>query len=328
MSKHALITVKAIFITFLMLLSLQQGIAAQTPPGDEADKMGNEINLYLQQRKVDPVKTGKRALRVLVTYNATNYFIVEGKQAGLEYDLMHNFERFLNKGLPADRKSHLIFIARPFEQLIPSLLNGEGDIIAAGMTITPERSTKVAFTNPYRTNISEVVVRNRKAAIVEDAFGLAGKTINVISGSSYVTSLKHLNQELKKNKKASVKIAQADKHLVSEDLLQMVNAGIYDYTVVDSHIAEIWSHVLEDIVVETGASVSTGSQLAWAVRKDNTELKNKLNIFLKTHKQGTETGNVLFNRYYKKTKWISNPVNDNTLKRLHEYQKAFMKYGE
>ena len=317
---------QGILIVAAMSIPMHQGLTAQ--PATNAGSMGNEAALILQKRTVDPIKAGKRAIRVLVTYNATNYFVAEGKQAGLEYELMANFERFLNKGIAADKKNHLIFIALPFEDLIPALLRGEGDIIAAGMTITSQRSAKVAFTNPYRANISEVVVRNSKTDNVEEAFDLAGKVVHVISGSSYVTSLQNLNKELKQNRKPAVKIVQTDKHLVSEDLLQMVNAGILDYTIVDSHIANLWSKVLEDIIVEEGASVSAGSQLGWAVRKNNTALKNKLNIFLKTHKQGTETGNVLFNRYYKKTKWITNPVSELTIKRLHKYQQSFMKYGK
>ena len=39
-------------------------------------------------------------------------------------------------------------------------------------------------------------------------------------------------------------------------------------------------------------------------------------------------GNVLFNRYYKHTKWINNPVSDSSMKRLHDYQKSFIKYGQ
>ena len=38
-------------------------------------------------------------------------------------------------------------------------------------------------------------------------------------------------------------------------------------------------------------------------------------------------GNVIFNRYYKNTKWISNPVSDKSMERFQEYQKSFMKYG-
>ena len=89
---------------------------------------------------------------------------------------MHSFENYLNKGLTADKKIHLIFIALPFEQLIPALLSGQGDVIAAGMTITPERKKKVVFTNPYRTNISEIVVRSKTAQEIDRCPGLIWQT--------------------------------------------------------------------------------------------------------------------------------------------------------
>ncbi|MEA1889657.1 MAG: lytic transglycosylase F [Pseudomonadota bacterium] len=290
--------------------------------------MGKESELILQKRTVDPIRAGKRAIRVLVNYNATNYFLIGGKQAGLEYEMMRSFETYLNKGLKAEKKYHLFFIAQPFDQLIPALLSGKGDIIAAGMTITDVRSKKVEFTTPYRANIAELLVRHKDAEKPLTAAQLAGKTVYVVKGSSYYTHLKHLSDELQQENKPAINIIEADENLASEDLLQMVNAGIYQYTIVDSHIAELWSHTLKNIVPETSAAISAGSQIAWAVRKDNDDLAYKLNLFLRGYKQGTKHGNILFNRYYKNTKWIDNPVKDGAIKRLHEYQKSFMKYGK
>jgi membrane-bound lytic murein transglycosylase MltF len=314
-------------VVVILLSFLQPNFSTKAATVEENLIMGEEIKGVLENRKVDPIKTGKRSIRVLVNYNATNYFIVKGKQAGLEYELMHSFENYLNKGLTADKKIHLIFIALPFEQLIPALLSGQGDVIAAGMTITPERKKKVVFTNPYRTNISEIVVRSKTAQEIDRAQDLSGKLVHVVRGSSYFSNLQRLNSELKKQNKPLAEIVQADKSLASEDILQMLNAGIYHYTVVDSHIADIWSKVLDNIVPETGAAINTGSQIAWAVRKSDKDLLYKLNIFLKKYKQGTKSGNILFNRYYKNTKWITNPVSDSALKRLHKYQQSFIKYG-
>ena len=318
----------ALTAAFILFISSPLAYAAQAASAAKNGEMGDEVDLVLNKRKVDPIRAGKRAIRVLVNYNATNYFIVKGKQAGLEYELMNSFENHLNEGLSADKKHHLFFIPLPFDQLIPALLSGEGDIIAAGMTITPERSKNVAFSNPYRTNISEIVVRNKKAHKIDHAMELTGRTVHVVKGSSYYTHLKHLNAQLKKESKQAINIVEADESLVSEDLLQMVNAGIYQYIVVDSHIANIWSQVLDDIVLEEGAAISTGSQIAWAVRKNEKDVLYKLNLFLKKYKQGTKTGNILFNRYYKNTKWITNPVSSHSLERLHEYQKSFIKYGK
>jgi len=311
------------FFCLFLLLSTQPVFANQ----DKDTLMGSEADILLQKRFGDPIKEGRRVLRVLVSYNATNYFILKGRQAGLEFELMNSFEKDLNKNRTADKKVHLFYIALPFDQLIPALLDGRGDVIAAGMTITPERSNKVLFSKPYRTGISEVTVRNRTAEKLTNSQQLSGKTVAVVKGSSYVTHLNDLNDLFKREKKPLVKIIEADKSLTSEDILQMVNAGIYKYTIVDSHIASLWSQVLDNITVDTGATISTGSEIAWAMRKSDSAFKFKLNTFLQKNKQGTLTGNVLFNRYYKNTRWIKNPVDTETMKRFQDYQKSFIKYG-
>jgi len=111
-----------VVVALIFFSSFNQAYTATTASAEKNTTMGEETDLILQTRKVDPIKTGKRTIRVLVNYNATNYFIVEGKQAGLEYELMHSFENYLNKGRTADKKVHMIFIAMPFEQLIFFLL--------------------------------------------------------------------------------------------------------------------------------------------------------------------------------------------------------------
>jgi hypothetical protein len=106
-------------ISLFLLLSFQSIFASQEV-NDNSSLMGNEANILLQKRLVDPIKTGKRTIRILVSYNATNYFIIKGKQAGLEYELMNSFEKYLNKGRSAEKKVHFIFISLPFDQLIPA----------------------------------------------------------------------------------------------------------------------------------------------------------------------------------------------------------------
>jgi membrane-bound lytic murein transglycosylase MltF len=171
-------------------------------------------------------------------------------------------------------------------------------------------------------------VRHAKARAVADTRDLAGSEVYVVKGSSYVQHLEKLNELLKKQGLKKIKIVEADKHLQSEDLLQMVNAGIYQYTVIDEPIAKLWSEMLDDIVLQPEVVINRGGQIAWAVRKDNKQLLEKLNRFADQYRQGTLHGNILLKRYYEETRWIDNPVADDTLERLHRYQKSFMKYGE
>ena len=82
----------------------------------------------------------------------------------------------------------------------------------------------------------------------------------------------------------------------------MVNAGIYELIVVDSHIAEIWSKVLKNLILREDLVIKSGGNIAWAIRKENPQLLASLNDFVKEHGQGKELGNVLISRYFKDTK--------------------------
>jgi len=53
-------------------------------------------------------------------------------------------------------------ISMDFDALIPALQQGKIDVIAAGMTITPEREKVVAFTIPYWEVDQAVIVSKKK----------------------------------------------------------------------------------------------------------------------------------------------------------------------
>ncbi|MEN8132301.1 MAG: transporter substrate-binding domain-containing protein [Pseudomonadota bacterium] len=293
----------------------------------QQDLLGNSIRLPPDVS--DPIENNKRIIRVLVSYNDTDYFVVNGKQRGLEYELMTTFEKFLNKGsVSAEKRRGLVFISVPFDQLIPGLLEGKGDIAAAGLTVTEERKKHVAFSNPYRSQIKEIVVKSKHAPPLSTIEDLSGKWVYVVSGSSYTTHLKALNEKLSNKGMARVKIIEMDPNLEAEDILQMVNAGVYTYTVVDNHIAELWSQMLSNIQPQDHIAINQGGEIAWAVRKYNPQLLKELNGFVDKHKQGTLLGNILFKRYYENTHWIENPLSKESRSKNIRYMPLFKKYGK
>ena len=267
-------------------------------------------------------------IRVLVTYKKTEYFVVNGQQRGFEYELMEQYERAVNKEVEKDQLPlHLVYIPVPFENLIPSLLEGRGDIVAAGLTITPDRQKQVAFTTPYVRDVSEVVVTHKSNKSIRSIDDLSGRIVYVLSGSSYVQHLTKLNEEFKANGRPPVYIVESDPYLATEDILELVNAGIVDVTVADNHIATLWANVLPDIAVHEDIAVNTSGEIAWAVRKNNPELLESLSEFIRTHRKGTKIGNVLFKRYYENTRWIQNPLSKSSQDRLEKYRALFQKYA-
>ena len=275
------------------------------------------------------IQQKRRGVRVLVSYSKTNFFVARGRPRGFEYELLHEYERVINREVGKKGiKTKVVFVAVPFDQLIPALLEGRGDIAAAGLTITPEREELVAFTNPYLINVKEIIVTSKKAGDLKTSGDLAGRRVHVVSGSSYVEHLERLNQELMKKGLRSIDIVQVDKNLEAEDVLEMVHAGIFEVTVVDHHIAELWSSVLTTLVLRRDIVINSGGTIAWAVRKENPQLLASLNEFVRKHRQGTLLGNILLKRYYKNTKWVRNPLTVSERQKLEELKSLFQKYGK
>jgi membrane-bound lytic murein transglycosylase MltF len=277
---------------------------------------------------LDKTLTQRRFIRALVSYNQTNFFIDQGTPRGIEYELLKRYESYLNENRKADDlKIKIVFTVLPFDSLLPALIEGQGDIAAAGLTVTDERRRKVAFTHPYLTDISEVLVAGRRVDDIRSLQDLYGRTIHVLSGSSYVTHLTRLNRLSTRRWKPPISIVQVDPHLEEEDILQMIHAGIVDLTVVDSHIADIWSRVLDGIQVRSDIVINRGGRIAWAVRKNNPRLLASLNDFLETHRQGTFFLNLLIERYYQDTRWVRNPLLGAKRKKFEQLMDLFQKYA-
>ncbi len=75
-------------------------------------------------------------------------------------------------------------------------------MIAAMVTVTPEREKLVAFSTPTRTNVSEVVVTGPGAPPIATVDDLAGHEVFVRKGGIYEESLVKLNADLKAARQA------------------------------------------------------------------------------------------------------------------------------
>ena len=128
----------------------------------------------------------RRVIRVAVTFNRTHYFIDKGQQRGLTYESMKSFEDDLNADLKTGNlKVHVAAVPLSRDQLASALLNGKVDLVAAMLTVTPERRALAAFSEPTRTNVSEVVVTGPGAPPIATLDDLAGQEVFVREQSVY-----------------------------------------------------------------------------------------------------------------------------------------------
>ncbi|NDV20665.1 transporter substrate-binding domain-containing protein [Pseudodesulfovibrio sp. JC047] len=267
-----------------------------------------------------------RPVRVLVSYNQTNFFVSQGVMRGLEVDLMNAYSRYLAKQSPG-KKVRMVFLAVPFSQLIPSLLDGRGDVVAAGMTMTRDRQKIVAFSSPYRKDIQEIVVGGYRSPLVSSLDDLAGKRVHAMAGSSYVEHLQRVSKDLEARGLSAIDVVETDPDLVTEDLLEMVSRGLIEYVVAENQLAEIWKKTMPGLRLFYEAVLHEGGDLAWAVRPGNTELKASLDGFAKTVRQGTLKGNMFYKRYLVNEQHVLNFKNPLEQGRLHPMAELFRKYA-
>lgn len=295
------------------------------------ETLSSEKNIYIKTYSEDFNALKKRKkIRALVNYSRTDFFFTKnGTPKGLQVDLLTEYEKQINK----DIKNHsdhirIQYIPTTFDRLIPDLLEGKGDIISAFLTLTPEREKKINFISGKRLSVQELLVSHKSITDIESVEDLSGRQLYVLKGSSYIEHLKELNRVFKEKKLAAIQIIEADSHLTAEDILELVNSGIVKLTIIDDFQAKIWANVLSDIRVIDSIAIKSGTHIGWGIRKNNPQLEESLNIFLKKVKKGTYLGNMLFKRYYKKDKWIKNPNVVKERKKLLSFLKIFKKYGE
>jgi len=313
------------FSLLILMALFSTNLSAQTSQSQSID---NRINQTFIGDL--PEIRERRILRVLVSYNRTNFFHTDKGERGLEHDLMIEYERYLNRGPRKERyKTHIVFLTKPFNQLLESLVNGEGDIIASGFSITPERKALVDFTDPYINNVNEILISHKNAPAIERFEQLAGRKIVVVANSSYVINLQRINLALGGLGLEPLEIIHADELLEAEDILEMVNAGLFDFTVVDNHIAKIYQKVFHNLYLHENFILNNGGKIAWAINKNLPKLKASLNHFIENYaRPGRFLGNSVYRKYFENPFWIQHPLDFTALDKtpcLHYY---FEKYAE
>ena len=119
----------------------------------------------------------------------------------------------------------------------------------------------------------------------------------------------------------------ADANLEDEDLLEMVNTGLLPMAIVDSHKAQFWAQVFDDIRVRTDLAVNTGGEIAWAMRKGSPKLRQMIDGFVKTSRQGTLLGNILYKKYLRNTTYVKNSTSEAELRKFQRMVEIFKQYA-
>lgn len=136
--------------------------------------MASSFFIWLSVRKAD---APKEDTSLIVGTNAEYYpfsFIDNDAIAGFDIDIIKEVARRLGKDIE--------FKDMPFDALLPKIQFGAIQVIAAGITATPEKAKKVLFTKPHLTGDPLIVISLAKNPAITGLTDLDEKEVVVNEG--------------------------------------------------------------------------------------------------------------------------------------------------
>ena len=267
-------------------------------------------------------------VRILTPANRTDYFVDGARERGIAAETANALEILLNKQLNKRDTVRVICIPVHRAQLLPMLMKGLGDVAIGNLTITLERQQKVDFSSPFVTDVRELLITSTKVPPIAALHDLSGREIWVRRSSSYFESLQALNNKFASEKRKPIDVRIANENLEDESLLEMVNAGLYPATVVDSHKLDwIWKKVFQQLNI-TDIAIRDKGEIAAAIRKDSPRLKELLAKFYRSHRVGTTFGNIMIERYFKKSQWLKGVISTQERQKFEAVVEFFREYSE
>lgn len=204
-------------------------------------------------------------LRVLTWSGHESYLPRNGGFSAKEFQYLNRFAEengFTLKIISIDK----------FSDLIPTLLAGQGDLIAGNYTVTPLRKRDVQFTRSI-AQTTEYLVMSNKAKPLNSGADLKNKTVYVQSGTAYALTAQSLARVF-----PNLSVKYVDQRLSNEDLLDKVADGTYELTILDSNILSTNLSYRDDI--KKSLQANSKRDLAWAVRPGS-NLLHELDQFIK-----------------------------------------------
>jgi len=273
----------------------------------------------------------RRMIRVLVPYSRSLYYVDKGRERGIAADHMREFERYLNKKYAnqlGKRPLTVYIITTTRDKLLSGVAEGLGDLAVGNLTATEERRKIVDFIAPTdRKPVQELIVTGPTSPQIATLDDLSGKTVHVRRATSYHESVLALNGRLKAAGKAPVKITLLPDALEDEDVLEMLNAGLFEFAIVDDWKARGWAQILPKIKVRDDLVMRTDAYTGWAVRKDSPKLVEAAMDYYKDVFLKQIGWSGLQAQYHKRIKQISNNTGSAEIQRFERTIKLFEQYG-
>ena len=258
-------------LSALVVLAVLASILFALKHGDETKFLRSSLDSILQ--------TG--TLVVLTRNTSTTRYEDRDGPAGPEHDLAVSFAGFLGVEVQFVIKDQI-------EDLHRALEDGEGHLIAAGITRTDQRSEIMRFGPDYQQVQQQVVCRRDKPMPLSPA-DLVGRSVAAISASSYIETLEQWREGF-----PDLKWQSTDDHS-TEQILFSIHENTVDCTLADSNIVAVNRRYFPELAIAFAAAEE--QSLAWIIPRHADKLAGKLTVWMTSLESSGELIGIM-DRYY------------------------------
>ena len=178
-----------------------------------------------------------------------------------------------------------------FDSLVPSLVTGKIDVIAAAMTITPLRLEKIDFTDSYYNSDQSILLPADSDVIIEKDEDISNLTIGAQTGT---TGELWVIENLINIENATMTDDQLKRYDTYTLAVLDLDNGNVDALILDNPVAESFAKD-EDRKVEY--VIQTDEYFGFGVAKGNDDLLDGLNKELESYMESDDWTNLL-NKYF------------------------------
>ncbi|KPA90861.1 transglycosylase SLT domain-containing protein [Pseudomonas fuscovaginae] len=270
---------------------------------------------------------GSRVLRVLVNQSRNSSGEIQGEAIGVEYHRLRAFEQYLNGHARDNQEITLKLIPKAKDQLLGALQRGEGDLVAPGELLEAQAGHAVSASEPIGNPVPLLLVGLKGEKRITRVEQLSGRTLTLATGSAAADAVNQINQKLALHKLAPVKVEWVDPSLAVEDVLEMVQGGIFHLTVVEQPIAERWARIMPKLRFDRQVLVGEPGQMRWFVRRDASMLLASIDRFFKTYKSPSDQ-DAAFLRIYRRLYQVHYPLARDDRQKLEKLRPVLQRHAQ
>jgi len=196
-------------------------------------------------------------LKVITRNNATCYYEGPHGPVGFEYDLAKAFAEHLGVKLK-------LVILDTYQEMVSTLLSGDADLIAAGLTASDHHEQHLDF-GPGYLDVYRQVVGRRDGPEPKNVKDVSGQLLCVSAGTSHEQFLLKLKQQYPELSWKSIPGYE------TEQLLELAWQGSVPLTIAYSDIIDVNLRYYPELMVHF--NLGKGQRLAWAMHPQNRRLQ-------------------------------------------------------